>query len=64
MIGRAVRRHNAARPAVRVAETLIHTGQHYDPGLSQVFFDQLDIRPRASTWASAPGRTAGRPPRC
>jgi UDP-N-acetylglucosamine 2-epimerase len=45
MIGRAVRRHNAARPAVRVAETLIHTGQHYDPGLSQVFFDQLDIRP-------------------
>jgi UDP-GlcNAc3NAcA epimerase len=45
MIGRAVRRHNAARPAIRVAEALVHTGQHYDPGLSQVFFDQLDIRP-------------------
>lgn len=23
--------------------TLVHTGQHYDPGLSDVFFDELDI---------------------
>jgi UDP-N-acetylglucosamine 2-epimerase (non-hydrolysing) len=24
---------------------LIHTGQHYDPGMSQVFFDELGLRP-------------------
>lgn len=26
-----------------VAESIIHTGQHYDPGMSDVFFDELDI---------------------
>ena len=27
-----------------VAEVLIHTGQHYDRGLSDVFFEQLELR--------------------
>ena len=27
-----------------VPEVLIHTGQHYDPQLSDIFFDQLDLR--------------------
>jgi len=26
-------------------ELLVHTGQHYDPGLSDVFFDELEIPP-------------------
>jgi UDP-GlcNAc3NAcA epimerase len=26
-----------------IRETVIHTGQHYDPGMSNVFFDQLGI---------------------
>ena len=26
-----------------IEEVLIHTGQHYDAGMSQVFFDELDI---------------------
>jgi len=27
----------------RFATRLVHTGQHYDPGLSQIFFDELEI---------------------
>jgi len=26
-----------------IEETLVHTGQHYDPGMSDVFFEQLSI---------------------
>jgi len=29
--------------AGNITERIIHTGQHYDPGLSQVFFDELEI---------------------
>jgi len=43
LVSRAVRRHNVTRPERPVAETIVHSGQHYDPALSRVFFDQLDI---------------------
>ncbi len=33
-----------ALDACGVAEVLVHTGQHYDPALSDVFFDQLKLR--------------------
>src|SRR5512141_2075025 len=26
-------------------EVLIHTGQHYDYGMSEVFFDEMEMRP-------------------
>lgn len=29
--------------AAGIHETLVHTGQHYDPGMSQVFFDELGL---------------------
>jgi UDP-N-acetylglucosamine 2-epimerase (non-hydrolysing) len=29
----------------RVQQRLVHTGQHYDEAMSQVFFDELDITP-------------------
>ena len=30
-----------------IEEVLVHTGQHYDPNMSQVFFDQLEVpRPK------------------
>jgi UDP-GlcNAc3NAcA epimerase len=29
----------------QIEETLLHTGQHYDEAMSQVFFDELDIPP-------------------
>ena len=33
-----------ALEAQGVAEVLIHTGQHYDRGLSDIFFEQLELR--------------------
>ena len=38
-VSRAIRNGYASR----VEETLVHTGQHYDENMSQVFFDELDI---------------------
>jgi len=42
---RALARHNA-NGAPQIEDLIVHTGQHYDPGMSDVFFDELDI-PRA-----------------
>ena len=38
-ISRAVRNHFAGR----IEEKILHTGQHYDANMSQVFFDELGI---------------------
>lgn len=34
--------HRAAS-ALGLRQTLVHTGQHYDPAMSQIFFDQLGL---------------------
>lgn len=38
-ISRAIRRYFSAE----ISEILVHTGQHYDKELSQIFFDELEI---------------------
>ncbi len=44
MVASAVRRHNAQAPAQRrIRHRLLHTGQHYERNLSDVFFDQLPL---------------------
>ena len=43
---------------------IIHTGQHYDRGLSDVFFDELGFRLPIIIWGSGPARTGNRPARC
>lgn len=40
---RAIEQLNSKLPEAKIQEILIHTGQHYDPNLSQVFFDELGI---------------------
>ena len=42
----------------RVEEVLVHTGQHYDADMSDVFFEQLDI-PRPSYHLGVGGTTHG-----
>lgn len=44
-VSRAIKRHNreASGGALKIKETLIHTGQHYDSAMSQAFFDELDL---------------------
>jgi UDP-GlcNAc3NAcA epimerase len=42
--------------AGRVAEVLVHTGQHYDACMSQVFFEELDLPPPHHHLGIAGGR--------
>ena len=41
-VTRAIREHNEKEENARITEVLVHTGQHYDHGMSQIFFDELD----------------------
>lgn len=40
---RAIQKHNAASPSIPIQSVLVHTGQHYDYEMSQVFFEDLDL---------------------
>jgi len=42
-VSRAIVAHNDAQAAERVDEVLVHTGQHYDYEMSEVFFRELGL---------------------
>jgi UDP-GlcNAc3NAcA epimerase len=41
---RAIKSHNRQGCNPQITETLVHTGQHYNDDINQIFFDQLKIR--------------------
>ena len=43
MVSRAIIQHNRDQERSHITEVLVHTGQHYDHNMSQVFFDQLGV---------------------
>jgi len=43
VISRMLPRVSQQAPALRLREVLVHTGQHYDPSMSSVFFEELEI---------------------
>ena len=51
-----VSRAIAARDGIK--EILVHTGQHFDPGMSQIFFDKLGSNRRGSIWVFMAAATA------
>ena len=42
-LSRAIVAHGKERYDRAIVEVLVHTGQHYDNNMSQVFFEELDV---------------------
>lgn len=48
-VSRAILEHNKVNPLNIIEELIIHTGQHYDANMSDVFFDEMEIPKPAYT---------------
>lgn len=62
-VSRAILEHNKVNPLNTIEELIIHTGQHYDANMSDVFFEEMDIpKPTYSlgVGGSSHGKMTGR----
>lgn len=43
-VSRAIAQHNTSNsPSKQIQEVIVHTGQHYDKNMSDIFFDEMEI---------------------
>jgi UDP-GlcNAc3NAcA epimerase len=62
-LSRAIARHNASDSRPQIAERIVHTGQHFDDNMSEVFFREMQIPAPAhhlGIGGDAHGRMTGR----
>ena len=58
MVSHAIIKHNAADAGDPIEELILHTGQHYDENMSEIFFSQMGI-PRPAIQLNCGGGTHG-----
>jgi UDP-GlcNAc3NAcA epimerase len=58
MVSKAIATHNAESPDSQIIEEIIHTGQHYDENMSDVFFREMKI-PEPAVRLACGGKSHG-----
>lgn len=58
IVSKAIAKHNMGSPDSQIVEEIIHTGQHYDENMSDIFFNELRI-PEPAVRLNCGGKSHG-----